>query len=65
MAVYSITASLVNTEDRNNSLWTGGSYIRNLTTTSFTIIAYRMSDEQYNRVFANQNFTGRFIAIGH
>lgn len=43
---------------------TGGYYCPTINTTSIIIRGFTLHDEQYNSGNANQNFTGRWIAIG-
>lgn len=43
---------------------TGGYYVPSISTSAITIRTFILHDEQYNSGNANQNFTGRWIAIG-
>lgn len=43
---------------------TGGYYCPTINTTSIVIRGFTLHDEQYNSGNANQNFTGRWIAVG-
>ena len=66
-ACYAISGAITknnNNNTSNNGLCTGGLEIPSISTSSLTIHTFRMSDEQYNRCYLNQNFTGRWIAIG-